>query len=162
GYYRQVLAVAQESGDEELVAIPSMAVARVMCVQGHYNKAEVLLKRTIPLLEKVANWPEWISAVGFLATALSARGAYAEAVVQSKRSQQRAEDTNNLAALALSPLYTWWVHFYGRNTDQMAVHNRELLTLAERSGDRLYIYVGHNQQAMLESLLGNHEAARQN
>ena len=47
GYYRQVLEVAKELGDEELLAIPSSVIGQAMLLQGHYNKAEPLLLQAI-------------------------------------------------------------------------------------------------------------------
>src|SRR5208337_2003852 len=44
GYYRQVLAVAHKLGDPELLALPSWSIGAVLCFQGHFGKAEALLR----------------------------------------------------------------------------------------------------------------------
>ncbi len=60
GYYRQVLASAQDLGDEDLLAIPSILIARVLGVQGHFGKSGCLVAQAIGPLERAGNWPEWV------------------------------------------------------------------------------------------------------
>jgi hypothetical protein len=49
--------IVQELEDEELVALASLQLGRVLSLQGQYGLVEGLLIPIIPVLERTANWP---------------------------------------------------------------------------------------------------------
>ena len=81
GYYRQVLAVAQESGDPELLALPSSTLGQVaLLIQGQFARAMPLLAQAIGPLERAGDWSEWIRAQGYLGLAMAGMGHYREVI----------------------------------------------------------------------------------
>jgi tetratricopeptide (TPR) repeat protein len=159
-YYRDVLAVAQEFGDWELAAIPASTLGQVtLLVQGQYGKAEPLLRRAVEALERAGDWPEWTMALGYLAMALAARGAYLEGLAEGERALARAREMNNPRSIGVTHLVLSGVCRLGGDTAGMLAHSCAAIDAAERAGDWLDVYVGFGLRAWAESRLGRHDAA---
>lgn len=103
GYFRQILAVGQETGEEELIAIPSSAIGRALILQGYLSQGAELLARALPLLEKAANWQELIFVESYFGAALAARGEYGAGLVRGKQALSRAQASRNPTATATRP-----------------------------------------------------------
>jgi ATP/maltotriose-dependent transcriptional regulator MalT len=159
GYYRQVLAVAQEIGDEELMALPSSVIGQALMLQGQYGKARPLVAQAIAPLERTASWPDWIRAVLFHGLAQAAQGEYYAGLAEAERGYARAVELNSTTMIATGRLIFWLIHYMGGNAPRMLEESRAVLHLAEQAGDRLYVYIGLAFRALAESWLGQHEAA---
>jgi tetratricopeptide (TPR) repeat protein len=159
GYFEQVLEVAKELGDEEMIAIPSAVMGRAMISQGNFGHALPLLEQAVAPMERFGNVTEWISAQGFLGIALAAVGRYAEGVAAGQTAIRRS--MNNPTAVSISHVYFFAVHLMAGEVARMLETSRDIIQAAERSGDRLAIYVGHGDRAWAESRLGNHAAAEE-
>ena len=158
-YYQQVLVVAREFDDEELLAIPSNVLGRGVGVQGHFGKSATLLAPAIVAFEKTANWAEWVWATGFLGLSLAARGQYAAGLVAGERARTRALETNYPTAIAASYILLAGIYLLGGDIPRMLDAGRAALQVAGQAGDQLYVYLGYNIQAWAESRLGQHQAA---
>lgn len=143
GYFKQVLPVAQASGDPELLAIPSGAIGQAMAVLGHVYKARDLLSQAIPLLEKTANWAEWIQAMSFRGAALGGAGDYIEGVNQVQFAHTRAKELNFITGVSVSCNCLGFAHFFCGNLLKAMEAAQEAVKAAELSGDRIYEYVGY-------------------
>jgi class 3 adenylate cyclase/tetratricopeptide (TPR) repeat protein len=161
-YYQQALAVGQEFGEEELVAIPSSVIGRALLVQGQFGKAGRLLTQATEPLEKIGNWPEWIANVGFLCMALSMGGHYAEGIVKGQSALARALALNNPTDIAGCNIFLSFAYLAGGDLGRMLETARLTVEAAEQAGDWIYVYTGHALSAWAESLLGNHEIAAEN
>lgn len=159
GYYKQVLAVAPELGDEELLAIPSSVLGQAMLLQGHFNKAEPLLRQAIEPLEKTNNWLEWLRAVGFLGIAVTARGDRAAGLAEDQRAITRAEEMKNPVGLTLIRLFLCYMHIFGGDPEKAVEKSGAVIKATEPSRGLLYVYIGYGFSAWAHSRLGNHEIA---
>jgi len=159
GFYRQVLTVAKEHHAEDLLAIPSAVIGQALTVQGRFAEAAPLLESAIPLLEKQADWTEWIRCWGFLGVSRAARGYYAEGVVHAEKASAKADQVKHPTAIALSNIYLAFIHLLGGDPTQSLKAVDKILHVATQSGDRLLIYIGCGFQAWAQSRLGEHEAA---
>jgi len=159
GYYRQVLEVAKELGDEEMVAIPSSVMGRAMVAQGLFGGALPLLEQAVAPMERLGNVTEWISAQGYLGIALAAVGRHAEGLAASEAAIRRSIEVSNPTALAISNVYYFAVHLMAGDVARMLETSRDTIEAAERSGDRLATYVGHGDRAWAECRRGDHAAA---
>jgi class 3 adenylate cyclase/tetratricopeptide (TPR) repeat protein len=159
GYYRQVLAVAPELGDQELLAIPSSVMGQALTLQGHYNKAEALLWQAIEPLEKTGNWIEWLRAVGFLGIALTARGNRTEGLVQGQRALVRAEEMKNPVGLTLIRLFNAFMHLLGGDLDMVLEKSGAVIETTEPSRGLLYVYIGYGFTGWAYSRMGEHQTA---
>ena len=99
-YFQQVLAVGQELGDEELLAIPLAVMGRALVVQGHFGKAIPLLARAVGPLEKADEWLDWASSNSYLGVATSATGQPSLGLRKIADTLARVEKTNNPTAIA--------------------------------------------------------------
>lgn len=159
GYYRQVLEVARELGDEEMVAIPSSVMGRAMVAQGLFGRALPLLEQAVAPMERLGNVTEWISTQGFLGVARAATGLYADAIVAGEAGIRRSIEINNPTALAISYTYFFAVQLMAGDVARMLEISGETVRAGERSGDRLAVYVGLGYRAWAECRAGNHAAA---
>lgn len=159
GYYKQVLAVAPELGDEELLAIPSSVLGQAMLLQGHFNKAEPLLRQAIQPLEKTNNWIEWLRAVGFLGIAVTARGDRAAGLAEDLRAITRAEEMKNPIALTLIRLFLSYMHIFGGDPEKAIEKSGAIIKSTEPSRGLLYVYIGYGFSAWAHSRLGDHTTA---
>ena len=160
-YFRQVLAVAQEFGDEELLAIPSAVIGRVLGIQAHYGQAAPILAQAIAPLEKTGNWTDWSSSVAWFGSCLAARGQYRAGLAEGRRGFARVQEMNNLTAMGACHAVVIGTTLNGGDMPQMLEESRLLAEVAEQAGDRLYEHFGYGFQAWAYSRLGNHAAAHE-
>jgi tetratricopeptide (TPR) repeat protein len=159
-YYQQVLAVAQELDDPELIAMPASFIGQAVAVQGHFARAETLLKRAIPALEQVANWPEWIRAVGYHSACLAAQGQVAAGMAQVQRTIRFARERNFTIGIAMSNIYIAATCLFSGDIAGMLLASHQVTDLAQKTGDRLLSYMGHGFHAWAEGRCGNFDGAR--
>jgi serine/threonine protein kinase/tetratricopeptide (TPR) repeat protein len=159
GYYRQVLGVAQEFGDEELLAMPSSFIGQAMVVQGHYGRGAPLLARAEPLLAKSGNWPEWIRANGFLGVTMAARGQYIAGMAQASWGVARAREMNFMAGVGIGAIYLAVTHIFGGNLTAAMETTETIIQTAQQAGERLLTYLGYGLQAVVLERQGQYERA---
>lgn len=160
GYYRQVLAEGQESGDPELLALPSSTLGQVtVLIQGQFGKAAPLLAQAVAQLEKLHDWGEWIRAQGYLALATGAQGKYAEGLAIADQALARGRDTNNMTGVGLVLLLCQGIHLMARNHERVLETMQACLAINEQTGDRLQAYIANGMGAWAQSRLGQHPAA---
>lgn len=160
-YLQRVLLEAQEEGDEELLALACVQMGRAMTAQGRFGKSKPLLAQAATLLEKAANWSEWIFAASFLGIALAASGQYTAGLAHGQRALARAQEMKSFAGIAVSHDCLSMISFMGGEIANMLEESRAAAAVAEQSGNRLFVYLGYGLQGWAESRLGGHEAATQ-
>jgi DNA-binding SARP family transcriptional activator len=159
GYLQQVLPTARELGDDELLALPSSMIGRVMSFQGYVGQARRPLEGAVVPLEKVGNWTEWISTVGFLGMALAACGHYTAGLAEGQRALARAREINNLSSIAESHLFLANIYLMGGDIPCMVEECQTAMEVSTRAGAQVYVYNGLGYLALAESRLGHHQAA---
>ncbi len=158
-FFSQVLGVAQEFGDQELVALPSSVIGRALAGQGQFGRAEAYLAEAVAPLEKVGNWYDWTITKGWLGVALAARGEYSKGLVEAKGAAARATEMNHPTAMGACHLLLAMVFLMGGDSLHMQESSRTAVQVAEPVGDRLWVYLGLGLQSWAESRLGQHEPA---
>lgn len=158
-YYRRVLVVAQEVGDEELLAIPGGVIGRVLVNQGQFAAAGTMLRQVIAPLERAANWPEWAFAMGYLGISLSAQGAYQEGLPLVQRAIARAQRMRDPTLLAATYCMLGFAHVFGGDLPRMEEASHACIEAARQAQSQLYLYAGYGILAWAESRLGRHDAA---
>jgi class 3 adenylate cyclase/tetratricopeptide (TPR) repeat protein len=159
GYFSQVLPVAQEYGDRELLSIPSGAIGQAMAVLGRLSEAKQLLGQAIPIFEKAANWTEWIQAKGFRGTAVASMGNYGEGLKEVRQAQARAKELNFLTGVSVSNNCLGYAYLFGGDHPQAIEAAKAAVTAAEQSGDRIYAYVGYGVWGWAACRNGQYEEA---
>lgn len=158
-YYRQVIAIGEEFGDPELIAIPSSAIGRTLVLQGQFDGAEPFLQRALAPLAKAANWPEWVLTAGLVGASLAARGRCAEGLDTSRRALTRAHDIRSDSAIAVSRLFLAFIHLVLGDHVKMLEESRQSVALAEQTGARLYAFFGSGFRSWAIGRLGDFDAA---
>ncbi len=162
GYLQSVLETAREGiTDETLLAIPSNVIGRALVAQGKFQQAEPLLARAAPLLEKSANWYEWILAVGFLGFSRAAQGDTHAGLEQSKHAFARAHALGTLIGLGDSHIFTSFIYHQREEFEIALEHGRSALQAATNVKDHLLMYLAHNACAWALARLEQFQEAQE-
>jgi tetratricopeptide (TPR) repeat protein len=156
---QQVLVEAQEVGDEELLALASVQIARVMIGQGQFGKIEALLAPVVPLLEQTTNWTDWIFASGFRGISLAARGDYTAGLTEGQRALAQARATNSHSNIARSRIFLSIIYCMGGDLPRQLEESGMVVEIAQQSGDWVFAYLGYGFRGWAESRMGQHEDA---
>ena len=159
-HYRQVLAIGQEVGDEQLTAIPSAMIGMALAVQGQWARAGQLLSQAVPALERGGEWREWCRAVGYLGISMVARGDYHGGVAEAQRALDRALELNDQAIIGSNHILLCVTHVLNERMEALAGAAQQAVKEAERSGEQVILYAGLAFRAWANGRLGHHTAAR--
>jgi hypothetical protein len=157
-YFRQVLPVAQEIGDPELLAIPSAAIGQALMVQGR-SEAEPLLRQAVTTLEQTGNLPEWVRALAFHGGAIAAMGDYAVGLAQMQRALACAQEMGSAHLTCITQILVAMIQIFGGDLLHAIEAACRAAEAAEESGDRLYVYLGAGFRAWAEARAGQFPAA---
>ena len=158
--FQQVVAVAQELGDDQLLAIPYSALGRVSNIQGQFSKAAPLLTRAVTLLERAGNWSDWTFAMVHLGLAQAAQGDYAEGLANGRRALARALEFNNPVQISETQTVLGLIYYIGADWRGLLQAAEATIQAGASSGTRVFLYAGHAERAYAESRMGDHDAAR--
>jgi len=160
-YAEHVLVEAQELGDEELVALASLQLSRVLTLQGQFGPIEGLLTPIIPVLERAARWLDWTYALGYLGSALAARGHVAAGVAQGQRALERARRADEMKSGrgVMARHFLSIIYLFGYDPSGMLEENDQVVKEAQQLGDWLLMYWGYGFRSWAQGLLGKHEEA---
>jgi class 3 adenylate cyclase/tetratricopeptide (TPR) repeat protein len=159
-HYRQVLAIGQELGDEQLTAIPSAMIGMALAVQGQWAKAGQLLSQAVPALERAGEWREWCRVVGYLGISIVARGDYHRGVAEAQRALDRALEVNDQAIIGSNHILLCVTHVLNERMEALAAAAQEAVEEAERSGEQVILYAGLAFRGWSSGRLGHRAAAR--
>jgi tetratricopeptide (TPR) repeat protein len=159
GYFQQVLKVAEELDDPELIAIPSLTIGAVMVVQGHLDKGMALLSKAIPASEQMGKWPEWARAVGHRSYALSMSGDCAAGVAEAQRALARAKEISSLGDIAMSNAFLSAAYLYAGDLPHAIEAGRKTVEAGEQSKELIFVCLGNAWRAWAEGRAGEFEAA---
>jgi tetratricopeptide (TPR) repeat protein len=160
GYYRQVLAVGQELGDEQLTAIPSAMIGMSLAVQGQWGKAGQLLVQAVPALERAGEWRDWCRVVGYIGISIVARGDYHRGVAEAQRALDRAREVNDQAIIGSNHILLCVTHVLNERMEALAAAAQQAVKAAERSGEQVILHLGLAFRGWANGGLGHHAAAR--
>jgi len=159
-YFSQVLPVAQETGDPELLAMSSTAIGIALALRGQMGKAEPLLRQGMMALEQTPNLKEWIQAVVGHGHVVAMMGDYAAGMVEIQRAIARAQESGSI-------FLSNWTHFVLAKTliqcgDPLRAMEaiRKDLDAAEELGLQVSVYLAHGFQALAEARARRFDAAQ--
>jgi class 3 adenylate cyclase/tetratricopeptide (TPR) repeat protein len=162
GYFRQVLVVAQKLGNPELLALPSLSIGTVLYFQGHFSKAEALLRQAITAFEQLGDWAIWIRAVSLHGFALGLTGSYAEGLAECQRALARARELNYLYGIAMSNACMSGIYAAAGSLAGAAQTSQQGIEAAEHSGDRVLVYLCYTNRCYAELCALQLEAVDEN
>jgi tetratricopeptide (TPR) repeat protein len=160
GYFHQVLAVAEELGEPELLVLPSLTIGAIMLVQGHLDKAMAMLSRASPASAQMGKWPEWCRAVGYHGIALAMSGECAAGVAEVQRAVARAREISSLGDIAMTNVYLSVASNYAGELDKAIEVGRKGAEAGERSEEQIFVCLGNAWRGWAEARAGDFEAAK--
>jgi len=158
-YYQRVLAAARQLGDDDLAALPSGTLGRVLMAQGHVGRAVGFLEPSLAPLERRESWDEWIVNAGFVGVSLSMRGRAVEAVGLGDRVLARARRIESPTSEAIALVLLGGIHVFSGAVTLGRQHFIAGVEAAERAGDRVYEFVARGFVAWADSRLQRHDEA---
>jgi tetratricopeptide (TPR) repeat protein len=158
-HYSQVLPVAQEIGDPDLLGFPSNAMGQVLMVQGRVGKSEPLFRQSMTALEQTGHLGYWVQALANHGAAIAIMGDYAEGLAELQRALARAQEMGSASSICLVLFNLGMAHLLGGDPLRAIEAARKAAEAAEKSGDRLFVYWGRGVQAYAEAETGQFEAA---
>lgn len=161
GYFQQVMAVGQELGDEELLAIPLAVMGRALVVQGHFGRAIPLLARAVVLLEGSDELLDWSFSKAYHGVAIAAGGQQAEGLAETADALAGAEETKNPTAVAGCQMVMAFQRFLARDAEAFFDQARAGSEAGRRAGNSLMVSIGLGFEAWALSMLGQHERAEE-
>ncbi|MBO0790680.1 MAG: AAA family ATPase [Ktedonobacteraceae bacterium] len=159
----QVLAEAQALGDEELVALASVQLSRVLDLQGRYSTVEALLTPAIPVLERAANWQAWTDALGYLGIAQAARGQCAAGLALGQCALERAQRSGEVKHHhgIRARHFLSIISLFSGDCSYMLKESEQIVQEAGRIGDWLLVYWAYGFRSWTQSHLGQYDDALQ-
>lgn len=158
-HFERVVALAEELGDDELLAFPAVALGETLNVQGEYGKAIPFYTRAVALLERTGHRLPWMRAIAGLGIALAATGQYAAGLAQARRAVDAAHELGSPHGFGISYGYLNYVYFFGGDVRGMIDAADRTIEASERVGDRLLAGSAYALRACAESRLGEHAGA---
>lgn len=140
GYFQQVLPVASESNDAELLSLPGAVIGRALFMQGNFAKAQQLLEQAMPLLEAAKNHRELLFAHIYRGGACTALGDFAGGSADITSALKMARTARNQNAETMAQTGFALIKLIAGRYAEAMVHAREALLVAEKSGDAMFRY----------------------
>ena len=161
-HYREVLPVAQKSGDDELLALPACLIAIALAMQGQMRKAEPLLAQAIAPLDRLGEPFEWFRAVGYRGFVLMALGRHLEARQQLDRVHARAREIGQPSLLSAAHLmrgsgYALLI----RDWPAAIADMQQVIKYAGQTGDKLHLSLAWSNTAWALCHLGRFQEAQE-
>jgi tetratricopeptide (TPR) repeat protein len=158
-YYRKVLPAGIESGDEELIALPSCLIGAAVLIDGNAIEAEPLLAQAIAPLERLGEPFEWFRAVGYHGLSLIALGRYGDGVAELDRVRARAREVGQPSLLSAAFLMSGSTFLFSGDWPLVIENLERTLEYAEQTGDKLHLSLAWSGLGWAYSHLGRHELA---
>ncbi len=158
-YLSQVLAVGQKLGDAELLAATYRCMGTLLVFQGHFGKAERLLRQAITLLEQLGDWTLWIRSLSMHGVTLGATGSYEEGLAECQCALARARELNSLSEIGYSTLSLSLIYAIAGNLACTIETSRQAIEALGQSGNRFFVYRCYAVRAYAEVFAGQFEAA---
>jgi len=170
-YFRQARAGAEEVEEEDLVAVASSMIGRVLATQGYCGQARPLLMQALAPLERTTNegatfhsayhlnWIEYIQTLAYLGNILAAGGQYREGLLVTQRALALAKARGEFVAVAMGSLHLALTYWFGGETQRVLEESRAVVCTAEQAGDWVRAYIGYGLRAWAENQLDQQDAA---
>jgi tetratricopeptide (TPR) repeat protein len=107
----------------------------------------------------MGDWAEWFRTQGSYGVKLAMMGDYAGGLAAIQRARAWAQERNAFTEAVQSSFYLNAAYIQGGDLARALAASRQVTELAERFGDRLYIYVGSFHQSWATSRAGQYDAA---
>ncbi|HMI86401.1 MAG TPA: protein kinase, partial [Polyangiaceae bacterium] len=159
-YYRKVLPVGQEAGDDELIGLPSCLIGTAMLVQGRATQAEPLLAQSLGPVERQGDPFEWFRAVGYHGLSLVLLGRYREGVREFDRMIAHAEQFRQASLLSPAHIMSGTTYLLAGDWPMALSYLRKACTYATETGDKVHLNLAYSGVGWASSYLGQHDEAR--
>jgi len=162
GYYKQVLPVAQQAADPELLVIPTGAIGQALIVQGHLEKGAAMLGQAIPVFEKMARWPQWIQAKSFYGAGVAGMGDWKQGLSEAQDALAKSNEFKSFTGIGVSQNCIGYACLFGGDLQQAMEAAEAAVEAARQSKDLIYQYVGYALWAWSAGRSGQLDIATKN
>jgi len=159
GYYKQVLPIAQQAADEELLVIPTGAIGQALIVQGHLAKGTAMLGQAIPVFEKMARWPQWIQAKSFYGAGIAGVGGWKQGLSEAQDALAKSNEFKSFTGIGVSQNCIGYAYLFGGELQRAMEAAQAAVEAALQSKDLIYQYVGYTLWAWAAGRIGQLDVA---
>jgi hypothetical protein len=157
--FRQVLDEAQDLGDEQLLASPSLEIGGVLTLQGFFSQALPLVTRAWTVWkDQPVQW-QWAS-LAFMVTALVNLGRGREARAQVQDVLSSTDVPGNSRAMTFLNMSLATIAWVERSPEELMDFSQRAVASSRMNNDPLDTYIALAFQALAESHLGLTAAAQ--
>jgi tetratricopeptide (TPR) repeat protein len=153
-YYRRVLPLVAESGDEELIALPSCLIGIALLSQGRALEAEPLLAQAIGPLEHLGEPFESFRATAYHGASLVATGRYREGRARLDAVLARALQIGQPSMLSAAYLVRGASFLLTGDWPLVVENLSHVITIASDTGDKLHMSLAWSGLGWAKSTLG--------
>ncbi len=157
--YQRVLVAAEALGDDDLAALPSGTIGRVLISQGHFGRCLPLLQATLGPLERSRSWVDWILNIGNVGLSFAVRGYTAEGVAFGEQGLLRARELGSPTSISIAHTQLAGICIFSGAPARGIELAKTAADIAEHAGDRAYAFLAHALGVWANSRLGRHAAA---
>jgi class 3 adenylate cyclase/tetratricopeptide (TPR) repeat protein len=158
-YFEKVLAVAPESGDPELMALPGAVIGRVLFLRGQFAKAHQLLERAVPFLGATENRHELLFACLYRGASRACLGDYAAGSAELDQVLKTAQANRDQNAETMAHTALAMIRVVAGKHHEAMEAAQAALAVAEKSGDAMFRYSSYSFMAWALTGLGEHQRA---
>lgn len=159
GYYKQVLPIAQQAADEELLVIPTGAIGQALIVQGHLVKGTAMLGQAIPVFEKMARWPQWIQAKSFYGAGVAGICDWKQGLSEAQDALAKSNEFKSFTGIGVSQNCIGYAYLFGGELQRAMEAAQAAVEAALQSKDLIYQYVGYTLWAWAAGRIGELDVA---
>jgi len=158
-YFRHVQNVAEQSTDTETALAAALAIGAGLCAQGRFGASRDRLEWVLGTLEQLGEPVEWLTGHGYRMLALAASGRRSPALAHAQRGPESIGLADHPLSQARFRMLRALMHLACGDWPTALAESRELLDLAQKLEDKLFLYTAWDVSACAESHLGQHEQA---
>lgn len=158
GFFRQVLASAQDLDDPDLLVLPSVAIGRVLYLQGRWRQAAPLLEQGLVQLKKKGNLNEWYENAPALGYVHAVSGKYLSGIAEIQHALEYSLETNDLTKVTVCYLNLAGVYVQADEYELARQASRSAVDYGQRIGNQVLTYIGYGYLIWTDSWLKDHEA----
>ncbi len=143
GYFQKVYAIADAIGDSELIIVPSTVNGSILAVQGYFNRALPLLRRTITRPDMLY----WTIGMTYMGMTLVELGDYRAALRHVDEFVAAVTEMNNVEFIAQAHTTAHLVYLRGADYNRAVEAGLRAVALGEKTHDLILLMTIHRSLA---------------
>lgn len=157
--FQNVLEMANDLDDPEMLALPAGVIGRALVLQGHWSKGEPLLRQAMAPLKRAGKMYDYVISVAFIGMAEMARGNYWAGRDSVLDALEKAHEIEHPTAVNVSRVAYGYILLNGGELELVVEQARSAERAARQMQDHAWVYVSHGLAAWALGRMGKYPEA---